>query len=50
MILIEITKKLRDPDLIADLKDEVHSKEFWASVDLKAYARWQVIKKEGEIQ
>jgi hypothetical protein len=36
----DIMGKLRSQDIISDLIEEVHSKEFWATVDLKAYARW----------
>jgi hypothetical protein len=36
----DITGKLRSQDIISDLMEEVQSKEFWATVDLKAYARW----------
>jgi hypothetical protein len=31
----DITEKLRSPDIISELKDEVHLKEFWSTVDLK---------------
>jgi hypothetical protein len=40
----DITDKFRCPDLITNLKEEVNSREFWATVDLKAYARWKVMK------
>jgi hypothetical protein len=40
----DISGKLRSQDIISDLKEEVHTREFWATVDLKAYARWQVMK------
>jgi hypothetical protein len=42
--LKDITGKLRSQDIISDLLEEVHSREFWARVDLKAYAKWQVMK------
>ena len=38
----DITEKFRSSDIISDLKEEVQTKEFWAIVDLKAYARWKV--------
>jgi hypothetical protein len=40
----DIVGKLRSQDIISDLKEEVNSREFWATVDLKAYARWKVMK------
>ena len=40
----DFTGKLRSQDIISDLKKEVNLREFWATVDLKAYARWKVQK------
>ena len=40
----DIMGKLRSQDIISDLMEEVNSREFWATVDLKAFAKWQVMK------
>jgi hypothetical protein len=45
-VLKDSTEHLQEPEILVTLKEEVHTKEFWATVDLKAYARWQVMKQE----
>ena len=45
-MLKDSTENLQEPEILVNLKEEVNTKEFWAMVDLKAHARWQVMKQE----
>ena len=45
-MLKDSTEHLQEPEVLVTLKEEVHTKEFWATVDLKSYARWKVMKQE----
>ena len=45
-MLKDSTEHLKEPEVLVTLKEEKEDKEFWAMVDLKSYARWQVMKKE----
>ena len=45
-MLKDSTEHLKEPEVLVTLKEEKEDKEFWATVDLKSYARWQVMKKE----
>jgi hypothetical protein len=45
-VLKDSTEHLKEPEVLVTLKEEKEDKEFWATVDLKSYARWQVMKQE----
>ena len=45
-MLKDSTEHLKEPEVLVTLKEEKEDKEFWATVDLKSYARWQVMKQE----
>ena len=45
-MLKDSTEHLKEPEVLVTLKGEKEDKEFWATVDLKSYARWLVMKQE----
>ena len=45
-MLKDSTEHLKEPEVLVTLKEEKEDKEFWATVDLKSHARWQVMKQE----
>ena len=45
-MLKDSTEHLKEPEVLVTLKEEKEDKEFWATVDLKSYARWKVMKQE----
>ena len=45
-MLKDSTEHLKEPEVLVTLKEEKEDKEFWATVDLMSYARWQVMKQD----
>ena len=45
-MLKDSTEHLKEPEVLVTLKEEKEDKEFWATVDLKSYARSKVMKQE----
>ena len=45
-MLKDSTEHLKEPEVLVTLKEEKEDREFWATVDLKSYARWKVMKQE----
>jgi hypothetical protein len=45
-VLKDSSDNLKEPEVLVTLKEEKEDKEFWATVDLKSYARWKVMKQE----
>ena len=45
-MLKDSTEHLKEPEVLVTLKEEKEDKEFWATVDLKSYARWKVMNPE----
>ena len=45
-MLKDSTEHLQEPEILVTLKEEKEDRAFWATVDLKSYARWQVMKQE----
>ncbi len=45
-MLKDSTEQIQEPDVLVTLKEEKEDKEYWATVDLKSYARWKVMKQE----
>ena len=45
-MLKDSIQHLKDPEVLVTLKEEKEDRAFWATVDVKSYARWQVMKQE----
>ena len=45
-MLKDSTEHLKEPEVLVTLREDKEVKEFWATVDLKSYARWKVMKQE----
>ena len=45
-MLKDSTEHLKEPEVLITLKEEKEDRAFWATVDLKSYARWKVVKQE----
>ena len=43
-VVMEITQRLQNPHMMADLKEESETKDFWATVDLRSLVQRRVMK------